>query len=304
MAAFGLILLLYIASARDTPDDGPDREPLPATLARVHYEALHLDTDKVAPFRLSGAWKVTVDTPRFAGLSGLAVTQLGLLGLTDSGAVVDLPKPGSRAVTRVRDLPSGPGWPTYKRFRDSESLSFDMARQGWWIGFEHRHSLWFFDGDFSAGKAVIGLADQDWLLNKGLEGVVAQGDRVLLFPERGRQVLSLGKLGRSEQPLLGATGDIADAIRLPDGRILITMREIGLHGITNRLAWLKPARGGYQVHPIAALPLGPFDNVEGLAAERLPNGDTRVWAVTDNDGWRRTLLIALDLPARKRPPAN
>ena len=48
------------------------------------------------------------------------------------------------------------------------------------------------------------------------------------------------------------------------------------------------------------LPLAPLDNAEGLAVERLPAGGIRMWIVTDNDfaGYRRTLLLAADVPAQ------
>ena len=69
-------------------------------------------------------------------------------------------------------------------------------------------------------------------------------------------------------PLSSATGGVADAVRLPDGRILVAVREIGLTGLTNKLAWLARTRGGYRLRNFATLPLGAFDNVEGLAQPR------------------------------------
>ena len=79
------------------------------------------------------------------------------------------------------------------------------------------------------------------------------------------------------------------------------MREIGLLGLTNKLAWLERSRRGYRLRNFATLRLGPLDNVEGLAVEPGAGGRTILWAVTDNDGWRRTLLIRLELNARKAP---
>ena len=44
-----------------------------------------------------------------------------------------------------------------------------------------------------------------------------------------------------------------------------------------------------------------WDNAEGIAAEPLVGGASRLWIVTDNDfaGYRRTLLLAVDLPAQR-----
>ena len=45
------------------------------------------------------------------------------------------------------------------------------------------------------------------------------------------------------------------------------------------------------------LNVSPLDNAEAMAAERLPDGRTRLWIMTDDNFTRpfRTLLIALDL---------
>ena len=94
---------------------------------------------------------------------------------------------------------------------------------------------------------------------------------------------------------------MADGVRLTDGRIVVAVREIGLAGLTNRLAWLERTRAGYRLRNFAALPLGPADNIDGLAAEVGPDGGTILWAVTDNDGWRRTALLRLTLDTAKAP---
>jgi hypothetical protein len=156
--------------------------------------------------------------------------------------------------------------------------------------------------------AALPLPARGWPANKGVEAMVedpADG-ALLLLPEGGRKVLRfVGEPALEEEKLTGATtGGIADATRLPDGRTVVAVREVGL-GLTNRLAWLTRDAHGYRLQPFATLPLGPLDNVEGLAAERLPDGGgIRLWAVTDNDNWRRTLLLALDLPERQKPSAT
>ena len=50
------------------------------------------------------------------------------------------------------------------------------------------------------------------------------------------------------------------------------------------------------------IPVGRLDNVEGLSAELMPDGSTRLWMVTDNNLQQRrpTLLIAVDL----KPPLS
>jgi hypothetical protein len=300
--ALCLILLIFLPLRGDIRDEGPDRVPGPEREAKVRYEPLSLDRGTIGPLKLAGAWRVEIDEPRAFGLSALAVTSTGLLALTDSGVLIELPRPGTARVARLRELPDGPGWPTYRRFRDSESLAFDSARNGWWVGFENRHSLWFYDRQFRRALTSRWLTF-NWPLNKGLEGLTLNRGEPLLLPESGQLVLQMTSRGLRRMPLTGARGNIADALQLPNGRTIVSQRQIGLSGITNRLGWLERTKVGYQVRSFATLPLGPLDNVEGLAAERLPSGTTRVWAVTDNDGWRRTVLLAFDLPKQQKPPA-
>jgi hypothetical protein len=296
VAASALIFLAILPLAGSSRYEGPNRSPAPAALADLKYELVSLRGTEAGPLRIAGAWRVEVNEPRFAGVSALAVGPAGLLALTDSGVLVDLPKPGSRAVARLRDLPTGPGTPFFKRNRDSESLARDVDRNGWWVGFENRHSLWFYDRAVRRGRQVASLSEQKWRVNKGVEGLVLSRRQPLLLPEPGSDVLFRTADGWTNAPFAGGKGEIADAIRVPDGRVLVTVRSVGLTGIRNRLGWLVRTTRGYRLDAIATLPLGPFDNVEGLAAEQLPDGRTRIWAITDNDGWRRTLLIALDLP--------
>ena len=97
------------------------------------------------------------------------------------------------------------------------------------------------------------------------------------------------------------SGAIADAVRLPDGRELLLVREVGVRGIVNRLAWLQRERGADRAENFATLPLGPLDNAEGVAAQAMPGGGTRLWIVTDNDQsrWRSTKLLTMVVPAAR-----
>jgi len=290
-----LTMALSLPLARDQRTKLPDRTPLPARVAAVRYHPLSLPAARLAPLRLRGAWRVQVDDRRFAGLSALVADRRGLTALSDWGEVIRLPRPGEGSTVLLRDLPQGPGPPTFKKYRDSESLA--AGANGWWVTFEYRHSLWHYSPNWRAGREVASFRRFRWPVNSGVEAVVrTSAGRWLLIPESGRFVMEPTAGGFGRWPLSGARGGIADATRLPDGRIVVAVRQIGW-GIVNRLAWLERAGKGFRLRPFATLPLGLFDNVEGLAAEPLPAGATRLWAVTDNDGWRRTLLLQMELPA-------
>lgn len=271
----------------------PDRTAAPLRLAETAYRPLQFDPGGFAPLRLAGAWRVSVGDGRFGGVSGLALDDGRLVALTDSGSVAYLPRPGKGTHAWIRDLPAGPGSPAFKSGRDSEALLHDPGGRGWWVAFENRHQLWLFDRWFQRALDRIDLG-RDMRVNTGIEALAAEGSTLLAFPESGDGFVRIvgGKAAR--QSLDNRFGRVSDATRLPDGRLLLLSRNLGPTGFANRLLVMDNGRARL----LAELPLGRLENAEGLAAEALPDGKTRIWVITDN-GFRRrlpTLLLALDLP--------
>lgn len=295
LLSMSLILPAFLILLSDSRPELPDRQPLPPRVASLALEPVALPAAE--GMRVTGAWRLTSDDPRVMGLSALAVLADGRLqALGDSGVLVTFARPGGPARALVADLPAGPGYPTFKKYRDSEAMLVEAGGRVRLVAFENQHSLWRFDA--AAPARAMRLPGAGWTANKGIEAMVRDpaDSALLLLHESGRHLLRAGDSGRLESlPLTGATGGIADAVRLPDGRMMVAVREIGLAGLTNRLAWLERSRAGYRLRNAATLPLGPVDNVEGLAAEKGPDGRTILWAITDNDGWRRTLLLRIDL---------
>jgi hypothetical protein len=297
----GAFLLLL---ARDARSGLPDRRPLPERIAVLRLE--RLDVPRASGgVTVTGAWRLTSDDERVMGLSALAVLPgERLQALSDSGVLVTFAKPGGSSRAMVSDLPDGPGYPTFKKFRDSEAMVVDPDGGDRLIAFENQHSLWRYESNGRAAAMPVALPSARWKRNTGIEAMVADpGDGgLLLLHEGGSQVLRVTPSRPTQAlPLEGASGGIADAVRLPDGRVVVAVREIGLLGLTNRLAWLERVDTGYHLRNFASLPLGMLDNVEGLAVERAPNGGTLLWAITDNDGWRRTLLLRMELDTTKAP---
>lgn len=300
-----LIAGSFLTLSSDSPRRLPDRVPGPARLAPLCFEKVVVPRDAAIGVTITGAWKLTADDPRVMGLSALAVLADGRLqALSDSGALVTFARTGGPQRAQVTELSDGPGYPTFKRYRDSEAMIVDPDGRGRLVAFENQHSVWRYAANGAAVRLPLGLPSGSWRKNEGIEAMVVDpiDGRLLLLHEGGRQVLRVVDPSRIEQlPLDGATGGIADVIRLPDGRMVAAIREIGLTGLTNRLAWLERTPTGYRLRNFASLPLGPLDNVEGLAAERRSDGRTVLWAITDNDGWRRTLLLRLTLDTTKAP---
>jgi hypothetical protein len=297
-----LIAGAFLLLASDHRSDLPDRTPRPARLATLMLEPLPLPRDLGGGLRITDAWTLTSDDPRVFGLSALVVPAgERLQALSDSAVVVTFAKPGGPPRALVSELPDGPGYPTFKRFRDSEAMLAEGG--GRLVAFENRHSLWRYENDGTARAVRVHLPTIGWKENKGIEAMVrdpADG-ALLLLHEGGRELIRITGARQPEVlPLAGATGGIADAVRLPDGRMVVAVREIGLFGLTNRLAWLERSGAGYRLRTFATLPLGMLDNVEGLAAEPGSSGGTLLWAITDSDGWRRSLLVRMEFAPPRR----
>ncbi len=263
--AIALIVLAMAAWLRS------NRPPLDLSPAMTTVRWIPADLPALADqrARFAGAWRLAASDPRVGGFSGLAMDRGRLLGLTDSGMLVSLTRPPSAGTALIRPLPVVPGNPLTKIGRDSEALA--SAAGGWWVAFEQKHQLIRYDREFRRAVGRILIEKRSFRDNRGIEAVSA-GRRLTAFPE--------------------STG-ISDAVAIPDGRTVILKRRFGLPGFTSGIGGLA---GGD-----ISLPLAPLDNPEGLAAELLDGGATRLWVITDNDQkrWRRTLLVAIDVP-----PAN
>jgi hypothetical protein len=272
--------------------DGPARE------ATARFMPVRFDPAGFKPLRLVGAWQVEIDDPRFGGVSALAMDGESLLALTDSGTVIRFPRPGRGAKAFVHDLPAGPGIPQFKANRDSEALARDPAGRGWWVAFEFWHQLWLYDPDFRRALAKIELGEQRWRDNRGIEAMAGDADGLVLFPELGREWLRLGRNRTQYSDLRNSYGNVTDAVRLSDGRLLLVTRQFGLGGITKHLVEARLRAGDLTLWPIAELKLGARDNTEAIAAEPRAMAGTRLWIMTDNDFRPRkaTLLVAIDLP--------
>lgn len=293
-----LAVLLFAWMLAETPD----RQPRDPAAINVRFDPVRL-----APSQLpvAGAWTVVSADPDFGGVSALAVEPDGLLALSDSGRVLRFPRPApGEARASIRDLPTGPRTPLFKRDRDSESLLRDPLGRGWWVGFEWRHQLWLYGDRFRSALRAIALPADGWSPNAGIEAIVADRGALMIFPETTGTAIRVGGTGAVEVPVRGLEARVSDAAALPDGRLLLLERKMTWRGFANALVLLERDGAGYRVAARIPLPLGPLDNAEALAAEPMPGGGVRLWLMTDDNFQRplRTLLVAFELPARFRSP--
>lgn len=297
-------LLLGFAWLLERTPDLPDLGPRHGVIA---FEPILLNSEGFGPLRLVGAWELSSNDPRFGGISALAVDGRDLLALSDAGALIRFGKPQEGAGRAYfADLPAGPAAPGFKRNRDSEALIRDPGGRGWWVAFENRHQLWLFSHRFDRALVKLSLRPRDWDGNSGIEALALDGTAILMIPEPGGTVLRLEddsyRTYRLEQ---GAR--ISDAVGLEDGTTILLERSLTPFGFTNALTRLEREGQAYRRGGRIPLSLGPLDNGEALAAERLPGGGVRLWLMTDDNHQPplRTVLVALDLPrGALRAPAG
>ena len=106
--------------------------------------------------------------------------------------------------------------------------------------------------------------------------------------------------------LTGAGSNISDAARMPDGKILVLMRDFGASGFRVALGVLLERANGWRVEQRIPLQVGALVNLEGLAVEPRPNGGARLWIVSDDNFQRplETVLVAFDVPKGGWPGPN
>lgn len=285
----------------------PNRVELGPVTTELRLDPAGLEAKAFKRLSLVGAWELRSPDPRFGGFSALVLHEGNLLALTDRGAVASFSKPGVNSLSTVtmRDLPDGPGNRNHIWNRDSEALARDPLGRGWWVAFEVRHELWLYDPAFTRGLKRVRLGQKRWPLNKGAEGLVAlPGPELLIFVERSGQLFRMRGPTAKAQAVARKRGGISDATVLPDGRIALIERDIGVTGFKNVLALVDRYEGGLRVIERFDLPAGTLTNLEGLAAEARPDGSTRLWIISDDNFQRplRTLLLAVDLPPKRQSP--
>ena len=282
-------------------DRQPDRHELGWRSSWLRFEPVALDAKGFGELRLAGAWTVTSDDPRFGGVSALALSGNQLVALTDSGAVIRFARPNrTRQLATIGELPDGPGARGFKFNRDSEALASDPLGRGWWVAFENRNELWLYDPAFRRALKRTRVRDASLSQNRGVEGATTSGAALLLVPEHGRSLIEWREGRPRTFPIANPAGRIADVASLPSGELLVVNRQASRRGFANSLALLAGGANAYTYTRRMALGVGKLDNVEAVAPELLSGGRVRLWLMSDDNHQRplRTLLIAVDLPAR------
>lgn len=312
------LLAAFVLLATFAPLSLQRRDPPPA-VSLVHFAPVALDeaapdVNRLGRLVFLGGWALTSNDERFGGISALHVEAGRVLAVSDAGWRSSFPLPRREGSVRaaVAMMEAGPGPADEKENRDAESLV--VHGRTLWIGYEQANSVWRYDRrDFAVSGSATPRAMARWNANHGAEAMVRLADgRFLIFNEGkggdSEALLFAGDPAAAGTPALRlryrppAGFRITDAALLPDGRLALLHRRVGLfEGFTARLtvARLPVLEQGALIEgeEAAAFEGGVTrDNFEALSAGR-ESGRTVLWLASDDNynKLQRTLLLKFAL---------
>lgn len=300
------------------------REPVPPRNASqsAKAEPLPLPKDQaLGLFRLTGAWQLTSPNSDFSGFSALVRSAPGrLTAFSDTGFRFDFPQPEQTGPVRIK--PVMPRKSSMKAYRDIEAATLGVAPGSFWLALEGRNVFMRITPGQTQPTVITAPELAGWSRNSGAEAMTRLSDgRFLVLSEGGGEA--------HEGRLLPSAPDgtdrslrfrfIApdgyrptDVAQLPDGRVLILLRE---------LRWPMPPRFGTKL--VVADPAtirkggdwrgqvltsldgtGLEENYEGLAIEPRADGGLNAWLISDDNAaaTQRTLLLRLQFRLSDLPP--
>jgi hypothetical protein len=266
-----------------------------------------------------GGVHLTSADPAFGGFSALAVVGDRVTMLSDGGNVVRfrLGADGKVLEQQFAALQGGPATGWRKFDRDSEALAVDPRTGATWVAFERANQVWRYSSALRHPHASARpVAMRRWRANGGAEALVRRRDGSFIAIEEGRVrsrrwregLVWAGDPTVDPEPAfrfryVPPVGyDPADAVELPDGRLLVLNRWFGLPlrfanilEVIDRRAIRPGAAVRGQVVARLAAPL-THDNFEGVAAS-VERGRTIIWLLSDDNqtSLERTLLLKFRL---------
>jgi hypothetical protein len=268
--------------------------------------------------RFESGWALTADSAEFGGWSGMVVNGTDFTLVGDSGAVLRFALEGDKPVrARLSEVPKGCGFHWSKPKQDSESIAHDPATGQFWVGLENQNAICRLNAAMKTERMVKRPEMKKWAKASGAETltrlkdgrflVMAEGD-----PRRGASTMPVLLFDRDPtEP--GAKVESAalrtpagflpvDATQLPDGRVLLLLRDFKLFsGFSGRLVVLDLADlragailSGTEIARFASPALA--DNFEAIAINR-DAGGIAVWIASDDNFTvlQRSLLLKFRL---------
>ena len=317
MRRYLLAALIFLAIG---PAPGTDQRlpKVDKSAQTIIARPLVYSADKAGMLRFVRGWHLTSPNRTFGGFSALAIIgpdRFQLVGDGGYGARLTLHSDGRVEDPRIALLPSPSGKARRKSQSDFEAMAFDPVSGKLWVALEGLNEVWRIDTKLTRIESRAKLPKPDWPANRGPEAMVRlAGGRTMVFSEdadddsRGRAAWLFE--GDPAMPGTKATrffydsegkGLVSDAAPLPDGRILLVHRKLGLSPVfTTILAIADPAdvRVGAIIRSrtTGRVPVPLAENYEGAAVE-VRGGRTFLWLASDDNfnSWQRSLLAEFEL---------
>lgn len=299
-------------------------------LRPLGLDPAHPGQRRVGELIFLAAWELGSGNGDFGGISALTALPDGrFVGVSDAGTLIGFGLTSDDRIDRpfIAPLPESEGPGKSFRDRDSEGITYDRDSGQFWVSYEAKHAIRRFSRSFARSNGMVRPAEmQSWPSNKGAETIVRLSD--------GRFIAIAESLEEDIHDALLFSGDpvepgtviarfkyrppagyrVTDGAMLPDGRLLLLHREIGIpKGFAAKLALVDPENivkdARIKGHVIATLtPPLLVDNMEGVAVTS-DNGRTIIWLISDNNFniFQRTLLMKFRLSERlqkKKPDAE
>jgi len=285
----------------------------------VTARPLGFPEERTGMLRFVRGWHLTSPHSRFGGLSAVAVMAVGRFQfVADTGywSRLTLHPDGGVAAFHIAALPTPDGRRRKKSMIDAEAMIYDPLTGKSLVAFEGTNEIWRFDRELSRVEArAAPAAMRRWSGYAGGEAMARLADgRTILFREapdkdmHGSEALVFAGDPAMEGPPpvrffydAEGKGSVSDAAALPDGRILLVHRRLGVDPVfTTIIGILDPANIGpdtlVRSREIGRVPKPLADNFEGAAVE-VRDGRTWLWLVSDDNfnSWQRSLLLEFEL---------
>jgi len=311
-----LAAMLFLATfAPPALFEAPD---VPAR-SRLAFEPVPLQESEpgrrqVGQLLFLGGWAMRSNDPRFGGISAMHVAEGEVIAVSDAGWLFGFPLPHSGSA-RLSVLSLGRADGGEKGDRDSEALAVHGDKA--WVALEGSNAVARFAlPRWKRDALAAPEAMKNWPGNGGAEAMLRLRDgRFILFSERGERadggteaLLFDGDPAEpgAEPRAFGYAAPnhyrITDAALLPDGRMLLLHRRVGLaNGVSAKLgiaetkgvgaaAILRSAEIAHLEPPLTV------DNMEALSVTQ-EEGRTIVWIASDDNylALQRSLLLKFAL---------
>lgn len=306
----------------------------PSNSQNIAMRPLPLDPAHPGPRRVGeliflNAWELGSRNEDFGGFSALAALPDGrFVGVSDAGTLIGFGLTSNDETDRpfIAPLPDSQGPQVTYEDRDSEGVAYDPGSGQFWVSYEAKHAIRRFSRSFARSTGIIRPYEmQSWPSNKGAETIIRLADgRFIIISESLEDDSTHQALLFSGDPVEYGTAvsrftyrppagyRVTDGVQLPDGRLMILNRRVGLpNGFAAKLALVDPtiiSKGETVAGKVVATLSTPLliDNLEGIAVSAKGH-DTIIWLISDDNFsvFQRTLLMKFKLSERtkKKPEA-